>query len=58
MPTVLLLEATFDIAQEEYLAQLAARNTASLESLVSNLITRFEVAASVHSFDTPRPEIH
>ena len=66
MPTVLLLGATSDIAQatahrfarEGYAIQLAARHTAPLESLVSDLSIRYGIAATAHSFDATQFETH
>lgn len=66
MPTVLILGATSDIgfaiakkfASEKYNVQLAGRNIDQLTPLQSDLVIRFDVSCSVHSFDATKFETH
>lgn len=59
MPTALILGATSDIgvaiarkfAAEGYSIQLAARNTAALQPLESDIRIRYNVSCTVHTFD-------
>ncbi|RAJ06736.1 hypothetical protein LX64_01863 [Chitinophaga skermanii] len=66
MPTLLLLGANSDMAvalarkfaQEKFDIQLAARNTAPLEALCSDLHIRYNVTATAHTFDATAYDTH
>jgi decaprenylphospho-beta-D-erythro-pentofuranosid-2-ulose 2-reductase len=66
MPTVLILGATSDIgtaiarkfASEKYDVQLAARNSAQLKPLQTDIQIRFGVSCSVHDFDALNFQSH
>ena len=66
MPTVLLLGASSDMvmaiakkfAENKYSVQLAARNSARLQALQSDLNIRYKVDCSIHEFDALRFSTH